>query len=63
MVTQCPTDSPLTPFFCVVYRRLTNVAAAQVEGEAMVAWDGWVPTKNWILQRVKGVETVSVPPA
>ena len=36
---------------------------AQVEGEALVAWVGWVPTKNCMLQRVKDVETVSVPPA
>ena len=36
------------------------MAETQVEGEDMVAWD---PTKNWILQMVKGVETVSVPPA
>ena len=40
-----------------------KVAAAQVEGEAVVAWYGWVHTKNWMSRRVKGVETVSVPPA
>ena len=62
-VSPCPIDSPLTPFFCVVKRRLTKVAVAQVEGDAVVAWVGCVPTKNWMLQRVKGVETVSVPPA
>ena len=39
------------------------MAAAQVEGEAVMAWDGWVPTKKWISRRVKGVETVSVTPA
>ena len=49
--------------FCVVKRRTMKVAAAQVEGEAVVAWVGWVPTKNWISRRVKGVETVSVPPS
>ena len=39
------------------------MAAAQVEREAVVAWVGWVPTKNWMSQRVKGVENLSVPPA
>ena len=39
------------------------MAAAHVEGEAVVAWVGWVPTKNWISRSVKGMETVSVPPA
>ena len=60
-VAPCPMDSPLTPFFCVVKRRLTNVEAAQVASEAVVAWKGWLPTKNWMLRRVKGVVTVSVP--
>ena len=45
-VAQCPMDSPLTPFFCVLKRRLTKVTAAQVAAEAVVAWKGWVPTKN-----------------
>ena len=45
-VAPCPIDSPLTPFFCVVKARLTKVAAAQVEGEALMAWVGWVITKN-----------------
>ena len=39
------------------------MAAAQVAGEAVVSWDGWVPTKNWMPHRVKGVETVSFSPA
>ena len=39
------------------------MAAAQVEGEYLVTLVGWVTTKNWILQRVKGVETVSITPA
>ena len=39
------------------------MAALQVEGEALVDWVGWAPTKNWMSRRVKGVETVSVPPA
>ena len=39
-VAPCPIDPPLTPFFCVVKMRLTNVAAAQVEAEAVVAWVG-----------------------
>ena len=60
-IAPCPTDSPLTPFFCVVKRRLTKVVASQAEGEAVVAWVGWVPTKNWMSRRVKGVEAVSVP--
>ena len=47
-VAPCQIDSPLTPFFCVVKSRLTKVAAAQVEGEAVVAWVGWVPAKNWM---------------
>ena len=62
-VAPCPMDSPLTPFFCVIKRRLTKVAAAQVGAEAVVAWKGWLPTKNWMLRRVKGVVTVLVPPA
>ena len=62
-VAPCPIYSPLTPFLYIVKRRLTNVAAAQVEGEALVAWVGWVPMKNWMLRRVKGVENVSIPPA
>ena len=61
-VAPCPIDSPLIPCFCVVKRRLTKVAAEQVEGEAVVYWVGWVPTKNWMSRRVKGVETLSVPP-
>ena len=62
-VAPCSMDSPLTPFFCVLKRRQTKVAAAQVAAEAVVAWKGWVPTKNWMLRRSKGVVTVSVPPA
>ena len=62
-VALCPIDYPLTPFFCIVRRRLTKVAAAQVEGEAVVAWVAWVTTKNWMSQKVKWVEIVSVPPA
>ena len=38
------------------------MAAAQVAAEAVVAWKVWVPTKNWMLRRVKGVVTVSVLP-
>ena len=38
------------------------MAEVQVEGEIFVAWVGWLPTKNWMLRRVKGEETVSVPP-
>ena len=37
--------------------------AAQVAAEAVVAWKGWLPTKKWMPHRVKGVVTVSVPPA
>ena len=62
-VVPCLMDSPLTPFFCVVKRGLTKVAAAQVESEALVAWVGWLPTKNCMSRRLKGVVTVSVPPA
>ena len=40
LVALCPIDSPLTPFFCVVKRSLTKVAAAQVVAEAVVAWVG-----------------------
>ena len=61
-VAPCPMDSPLTPFFCVIKRRLTKVAAAQVGAEAVVAWKGWLPTKNWMSRRLKGVVTVLVPP-
>ena len=61
-VAPCLMDSPLTPFFCVLKRRLTKVLAAQVGAEAVVAWKGWLPTKNWMSRRVKGVVTVSVPP-
>ena len=39
-VALCPIDSPLTPFFCVVKRRLTKVAAALVAAETVVAWEG-----------------------
>ena len=45
-VAPCPIDSPLTPFLCIVKRRLTKVAASQVAAEAVVDWKGWVPTKN-----------------
>ena len=38
------------------------MAVAQVGAEAVVAWKGWLPTKNWMLRRVKGVVTVLVPP-
>ena len=62
-VAPCPMDSPLTPFFCVVKRRLTKVAAAQVAAEAVVAWTGWFPRKNWMSHKLKGVVMVSVPPA
>ena len=62
-VAPCSINYPFTPFFCVLKRRLTNVAAAQVVAEAVVDWVGWYPTKNWISRRLKGVETVSVPPA
>ena len=62
-VVPCTINSPLTSLFCVVKRRLTKVAAAQVVAEAVVAWVGWYPTKNWMLCRLKGVETVSVLPA
>ena len=62
-VALCPIDYSLTPFFCVVKRRLKKVAASQVRGEAVVAWVGWVPTKSWMSRRVKEVETVSVTPA
>ena len=37
------------------------MAAAQVAAEAMVAWKGWLPTKNWMSRRLKGVVTVLVP--
>ena len=40
-----------------------KVAAAQVLAEAVVAWVGWSPTKNWMSRRLKRVETVSVLPA
>ena len=43
-VAPCPMDSPLAPFFCVIKRRLTKVAAAQVGAEVVVAWKGWLPT-------------------
>ena len=39
------------------------MAAAQVEGEAVLAWNSWVTTKIWMSRRIKRVETVSVPPA
>ena len=61
-VAPCPIDSPLTPFFCIGKRRLTKVAAAQVVEEAVVAWVGLFPTKNWMSRRLKGVEAVSVLP-
>ena len=47
-VAPCPIDSTLTPFFCVVKRRLMMGATVQAEGEAVVAWVGCVPTKNWM---------------
>ena len=56
-------DYALAQFLCVIKRKLEKVAAAQVEVEAVVAGMGWVTTKNWMLWRVKGVETVYVPPA
>ena len=61
-IAPCPIDSPVTPFFCVIKRRLTKVVAALVTEEADVAGVSWVPTKNWMLSRLKGAETVSVPP-
>ena len=60
-VTPFPIDSHLTPFFCVIKRRLPKVEAVKVTGEALVAEVRWVPTKNWMSRRVKGVETVSMP--
>ena len=62
-VAPCPIDSPLTPFFCVVKRSLTKVEKAQVAAEAVVAWVGWLPTNNCMSRRLKGVVTVSLPPA
>ena len=62
-VELCPIDYPLKPFFFVIKRRLTKVVVSQVVAEAVVDWVGWYPTKNWISRRLKGVETVSVPPA
>ena len=38
------------------------MAAAQVVDEDVMAWKGWVSTKNWMSRRVKGVVTVSVLP-
>ena len=55
--------SPFDAIFYVVKRRLTNVAAAQVASEAVVAWKGWLPTNKCMSRRVKGVVTVLVPPA
>ena len=55
--------SLLTPFFCVVKRRLTKAEAAQVAAEALVASVGWLPTKNCMSRRLKGVVMVLVPPA
>ena len=60
LVAPCPIDSSLTPFFCVLNRRLTEVVAAQVVAEALVACVGRFSTKNWMLHRLTGVETVSV---
>ena len=54
-VVPCPIDSPLDSFFCIIKKRLTKVAAEQVAGDDVVDWIGWVPTKNWISCRVKGV--------
>ena len=62
-VAPCSIDSPLTPFFCVVKRRLTKVVAEQVAKKAVVDWKGWLPTKNCMLPRLKGVVTVLVQPA
>ena len=45
-VEPCLIDSPLAPFFCVVKKRLTKVAEAQVVAEAVVDWVGWFPTNN-----------------
>ena len=56
-VAPCPIDSPLTPFLCVVNRRLTKVEEAQVAAEAVVAWKGWLPTKDCMSRRLKGVVT------
>ena len=36
---------------------------SHVATEAVVAWKGWVPTKNCMSRRAKGVVTVLVPPA
>ena len=38
------------------------MAAAQVAAEAVLAWVGWLPTKNCMSRRLKGAVTVSVPP-
>ena len=62
-VSPCPIDSHLMPFFCVVKRRLTKVAATQVAAEAVVDWKGWLPTKNCMYRRLKGVVMMMVPPA
>ena len=34
---------------------------AQVAAEAVVAWEGWLPTKNCMPRRLKGVVMVLVP--
>ena len=62
-VAPCLIESPLTSFFCVVKWRLTKVATAQVAAEAVVAWEGWLPKKNCMSHRLKGVVMVLVPPA
>ena len=62
-VVPCLMDSTLTSFFCVVKRRLKTISEAQVVWEDMVAGLVWVPTKNWVSNMFKGVETVYVPPA
>ena len=36
------------------------MVAAQVAAEAVLAWVGWFPTKNWMSRRLKGVETVFI---
>ena len=62
-VAPCLIDSTLRPFFCVVKIRLMKVVAVQVVAEAVMDWVVLSPKKNWISRRLKGVETVSVPPA
>ena len=61
-VYMCRIDSPLTPFFRLVKRRLTKSLKVHNKGVVLVSRLGYLPTYNCMSQSWKGVKTESDTP-